>query len=86
MKAILYIILAWNLIVFAMMGIDKWKAIKNKRRISEFTLLLSSFAMGAIGGLAGMAVFHHKTKKAKFFLSVPMLFVLHITIAILIMI
>ncbi|MBQ2747440.1 MAG: DUF1294 domain-containing protein, partial [Firmicutes bacterium] len=34
MTQIFYIILAWNLIVFAMMGIDKRKAIKNKRRIS----------------------------------------------------
>lgn len=78
MKTILYIILAWNLIVFAMMGIDKWKAIKNKRRISEFTLLLSSFAMGAIGGLAGMAVFHHKTKKAKFLILVPLALIINL--------
>lgn len=65
-------------------GIDKHLARKNKERIPESTLLLLSALGGAAGGLAAMYIFRHKTKKAKFFLVVPMLLVLHIVIAILV--
>ena len=71
MKHILIIWLVWNLAVFFMMGIDKWKAKRSRRRISEKTLLLSCLAMGAIGGAVGMLVFHHKTRKRKFQILVP---------------
>ncbi|MBR5488315.1 MAG: DUF1294 domain-containing protein, partial [Firmicutes bacterium] len=50
MKHLLIIWGLWNLAVFFMMGIDKWKAKHDRRRISEKTLLLSCLAMGAIGG------------------------------------
>ena len=49
MKLLILIMVVWNLITFAMMGIDKGRAKANKRRISEKTLLLSSFIMGAAG-------------------------------------
>ena len=75
-----------NIITFISFWIDKKLAKRNKNRISESTLILLSALGGAGGGLIAMYLFRHKTKKAKFFLSVPMLFVLHITIAILIMI
>ena len=62
----------WNLITFFMMGLDKHKARKQKRRISEKTLLLSAFFMGAVGAGAGMMVFRHKTLKWKFRILVPL--------------
>ena len=68
----LAVLAAWNLISFLMMGIDKRKAVKNRRRISEKTLLLSAFFMGAVGVGAGMLVFHHKTLKWKFRILVPL--------------
>ena len=71
MKHLLIVWLVWNLAVFFMMGIDKWKAKRSRRRISEKTLLLSCLAMGAIGGAVGMLVFHHKTRKRKFQILVP---------------
>lgn len=71
MKHLLIIWLMWNLITFLLMGIDKWKAKHERRRISEKTLLLSCFAMGAIGGGIGMLAFHHKTRKLKFQILVP---------------
>jgi len=77
MKHLLLIWLAWNLVTFLMMGIDKWKSKHEKRRISEKTLLLICFAMGAIGGGAGMLVFHHKTRKAKFQILVPIALILN---------
>ena len=71
MKHIFILWIIWNVITFLMMGIDKWKAKHNKRRISEKTLLISAFLMGAVGSGAGMLVFHHKTRKLKFKILVP---------------
>ena len=75
MKPLLWIAalwLIWNLFTFLQMGMDKRKAVKERQRISEKTLLLSSFCMGAVGSGAGMLVFHHKTKKWKFRILVPL--------------
>ncbi len=70
MKTIIILII-WNLITFAMYGIDKWRAIKGRWRISEKTLILSAFLMGGVGALTGMRVFHHKTKHNKFAILIP---------------
>lgn len=75
MKPLLWIAalwLIWNLFTFLQMGMDKRKAVKEKQRISEKTLLLSAFFMGAVGSGAGMLAFHHKTKKWKFRILVPL--------------
>lgn len=61
------------------MGIDKSKAEKKKYRISENTLLTSAFFF-PIGSLCGMRFFHHKTKKIKFTLLIPLFMVLHIIV------
>ena len=67
----IYLILGINIFSFILMGIDKYKAIKNNYRISENTLLLLSILGGGIGSLLGMILFHHKTKKLKFQILVP---------------
>ena len=75
MKPLLWIIVLlaiWNLITFFQMGLDKRKAVKGKKRIGEKTLLISAFVMRAAGSGAGMLVFHHKTKKWKFRILVPL--------------
>ena len=74
-----YLVLA-NLVAFAMYGIDKRRAIKNKWRIPEKRLLLAALLGGAFGALWGMILFHHKTKKARFFLTVAVLFVLQVVL------
>ena len=79
MILLIYIAIA-NLVTFAMYGIDKRRAIKNKWRIPEKRLLLAALFGGAPGALWGMILFHHKTKKAKFFLTVPVLFVLEVVL------
>ena len=63
----------WNVVVFLMYGIDKQKARRKSRRISEKTLILSAAFMGALGALAGMCAFHHKTRHLKFKVGVPAL-------------
>ena len=75
-------IVLWNVITFAMYGIDKRKAQKNKWRISESTLILCAFLMGGGGALAGMSVFRHKTNHLKFKLLVPLALAMNIAIAI----
>lgn len=72
MKLLLLLMGIWNLITFSLMGIDKRKAKKEERRIRERTLLLCSFLMGGLGISIGMEFFHHKTKKMKFLILVPL--------------
>jgi len=79
------VIAAWNIVTFALYGADKQKARKNKRRISEATLILCAFIMGGAGALLGMSVFRHKTKHLKFKLLVPIAFILNIVIVALIL-
>jgi uncharacterized membrane protein YsdA (DUF1294 family) len=65
-KYILIYLLIVNIISFALFFIDKQKAKKDKWRIKESTLHIVGFMGGIIGSIAAMALFHHKTKKAKF--------------------
>lgn len=81
MKHLIIIWFIWNLTTFFMMGIDKWKAIHDKHRISEKTLLLSCLVMGAVGGIAGMLIFHHKTRKVKFQILVPICLIINGAVA-----
>ena len=69
---------AVNVFAFFLMGYDKQMAKKKKRRISENHLLLSAFLGGAFGSLLGMNLFHHKTKKRKFQILVPIALVCHL--------
>jgi len=55
-----------NIFTFFLYVIDKRKALKNKWRISERTLLFFTIALGGIGALLGMCLARHKTKNKKF--------------------
>ncbi|MDO4713249.1 MAG: DUF1294 domain-containing protein [bacterium] len=55
-----------NSITFCLWGIDKWKAKKGRRRISEQSLLLWSSLGGWIGALLAIGCFRHKTIKSHF--------------------
>lgn len=70
-----------NGIVFLIYGVDKYKAVHNKWRIPETTLLIAA-VFGVIGAFAGMHVFHHKIRKAKFYVGVPVIFFLEMLAAI----
>ena len=56
------ILLAMNLLAFALMGIDKMKAKRGSWRIPEKTLFLVTALFGGLGGTLGMRMFRHKTK------------------------
>ena len=57
-----------NFIAFIIYGIDKYKAIRSKYRISEKELFALSILGGSLGSMIGMRLFHHKTKKISFWL------------------
>lgn len=80
MKYFMLLALVWNLIVFFIYGIDKSKARREARRISEKFLLLVALIFGAVGAMFGMVVFNHKTSKMKFRLLVPFLVVLNLAL------
>ena len=71
-------IIILNAITFGVYGIDKWKAMKNRWRIPESTLLLLAVVGGSIGALLGMKVWHHKTMNKKFKYGIPLIIVLQI--------
>lgn len=77
-KIIIFFLVVINLITFMVYGIDKYKAKHNKWRIPEFTLILLAILGGSIGAVLGMRAFHHKTKKSKFYIGVPLIIVLQI--------
>ena len=66
-------VLGMNVLSFGLMGADKRRASKGRRRIRERTLWIVSALSGALGGLLGMAVFHHKTRHWRFRVGMPAL-------------
>ena len=78
---IVYLVLA-NIAAFVMYGVDKRRAVKDKWRIPEKTLLLTALVGGSVGAFVGMQVFHHKTKHWKFMIGVPTCILLHIGLAV----
>ena len=75
-----YIFIGWNVIVMLIYGIDKLKARKGRKRISEKTLLFSAFLFSGLGAMFGMVIFNHKTSKGKFRFFVPVAAVLNIVL------
>ena len=74
-------LLAVNLTAFLVMGVDKRRAKKGKWRISEKTLFLPAVLGGALGGILGMRVFHHKTKHWYFRFGFPALLLIQLMLA-----
>lgn len=73
-------ILGVNFIAFLLFGMDKKRAERQKWRISERTLMLSAAAGGSVGAFFGMYYFHHKTRKPKFRIGVPVLLTVQIVL------
>lgn len=71
---------AVNAAAFIIFGFDKYKAMTKMWRIPERILLFLSFLGGAIGGYLGMKTFHHKTRKWRFRLGVPLMLILQLII------
>ena len=74
---VLYL-LAANLAAFFLMGMDKRRARRGKRRVPERTLFLPAVLGGALGGTLGMHLFHHKTRHWYFRWGYPLLLLLQL--------
>ena len=74
-RILVLIFVLTNAAAFVMMGIDKRRAVRDSWRIPERTLLAACGLFAALGGLIGMYVFRHKTRKLKFSLGVPAMLV-----------
>lgn len=78
LEAIVIYLAAINVITFIMFGADKARAAKGRWRISESALILAVLLGGSTGALAGMRIFHHKTKHRKFTMGIPVILALQI--------
>ena len=69
-----------NIVGFAIMGIDKRKAIKRTFRIPEATLFIVALIGGSLGSVIGMRVFRHKTRHWYFVLGMPAILIAQIAL------
>lgn len=81
MTYILLYLLAVNLLLFAVMGIDKYKAKHQLWRIPERTLFVLAAIGGSLGGIWGMRLFHHKTLHPQFRYGFPAILILQLILA-----
>ena len=75
---ILIYILIINVITFLIMWFDKHEAKIGDWRVPERTLFLLVLLGGGIGGIAGMYVFRHKTRKWYFKIGFPAIVIMQI--------
>lgn len=81
-KNIVIYLISINIVTFLAMFIDKKRAEKGEWRIKESTLLGLAMLGGSIGGITGMYVFRHKTKKIRFSVGFPVILITEIVLAI----
>ena len=74
-----------NIVGFALMGIDKKRAVKKLWRIPESTLFIIALIGGSIGSIIGMRVFHHKTRHWYFAYGMPAILFLQIAAVLILM-
>ena len=75
---LLFYLVTINALGFLIMLADMEKAKKRLWRIPEATLLTVAALGGSIGCLVGMKVFHHKTRKPKFYIGIPVILALQL--------
>ena len=75
----IYVIII-NVVTFFIYGLDKSNAKARQWRIPEAQLIFLAVIGGSVGALAGMKVFHHKTRKPKFKIGVPTILIIQLVI------
>ena len=78
---VIYLVIM-NLLGFILMGADKRKAKLGKWRIPEKTFFIVSILGGSLGTWAGMYAFRHKTRHWYFVVFMPLIFIVHVVLAI----
>ncbi|MBO7452987.1 MAG: DUF1294 domain-containing protein [Clostridiales bacterium] len=77
MKFLVIYLIVINIITFILYGVDKFSAKSHGPRIRISVLLIFAGIGGSLGALLGMYIFKHKTKKWYFFITVPLMLILH---------
>ena len=67
-----------NILTFLLYGADKYKARRGEWRIKEAVLLGLAAIGGSPAAWIAMYMFHHKTKKPKFYIGVPLFLAAHV--------
>ena len=84
MKFLFIYLIFINILALIFTVSDKHRAIKHKRRISEFTLMLISALGGSVTMLVTMLIIRHKTRHIKFMLGIPLIILIQLICAFLI--
>ena len=69
-----------SLLALLLFGWDKHLARRHRRRIPEASLLGCAALGGSAGALAGLLLFHHKTRKPAFRRWIPLALILHMAV------
>lgn len=77
-EVLLVYLLIINIFTFLLYGADKYKARRGEWRIKEAVLLGLAAIGGSPAAWIAMYMFHHKTRKPKFYIGVPALLVVHV--------
>lgn len=84
-KNIIIYLVVINILTFLAMWWDKHEAKVGDWRISEKALFILVLLGGGIGGILGMYVFRHKTKKWYFKFGFPIILIIEIILAVYLM-
>lgn len=69
------VFVALNAFALLLCAYDKYAARIGGERVPEKDFILLCLFGASTGMLLGMTVFHHKTKKPKFYIGVPVIFI-----------
>lgn len=81
---LIYVVII-NIYGITVMGIDKYKAKKERWRIRERNFFITALLGGAAGIMMGMTMFRHKTKHKSFYIGVPILYIVNFIFMIIIL-
>ena len=70
-----------NIVLLVLFGRDKAAARRGARRTPETTLLGLAVIGGSLGGLLGMTLFRHKTRKPAFRIGLPLILIVQLLLA-----
>ncbi len=84
MYLLFFYLIIINILALVFTVSDKLRAIKHKRRISEFTLMTIAALGGSVTMLITMLIIRHKTRHLKFMLGIPVIILIQLSIVFLI--
>ena len=84
MRQWIWFLVVINLLAFVLYGIDKKRARDHAWRISERMLIGIALIGGSVGAIAGMLVFHHKTRHWYFRYGLPLILIVQAIAAVLV--